>query len=90
MIPGDVPVSGPQPHVPDPMVGTHPTQFLRRPPGVYDVKLLPISQAVISFVIAAGCIWIILAPTNQQTTNAAFALLGTLIGFWLPKRPSDA
>jgi hypothetical protein len=37
----------------------------------------------ISVLIAVGCIWIILAPTNQSTTNAASALLGALVSGWV-------
>lgn len=37
----------------------------------------------VTFVIAVGCVWIILAPTNQQSTNAAFAILGSIVTGWI-------
>lgn len=47
--------------------------------------LFLVGQIIISFLISAGCIWIILAPTNQPTTNAASALLGVIVAAWLTR-----
>ena len=42
-----------------------------------------IGSFIISLVVAVGCVYIIVIPTDIVTTNAAFALLGVIVQAWL-------
>ena len=48
-----------------------------------DRRLLLAAQLAVSVLIAGGCVWVILAPTGETETNAAFALLGVIAAAWL-------